>query len=300
MKESTIVVERLTRRFGAKLALDDVSLRQQPGTVLGLVGENGAGKTTLIKHLLGLYRPQTGNVRVFGRAPDSDPVGVLKQVGYLSEDRDFPEWMRIGELIRFHKAFYPDWDQAFATELVEMFQLSPSQRVSSLSRGQRARTALLVALAHRPALLVLDEPSSGLDPIVRGDILSAIIRTVAEEGRNVVFSSHLLEEVERVADRVVMLHSGSVVLDDDLDEILDAHRRITLRYPNDLPEPPVISGALQWTGAGREWAAICNGQLEELRQSAIGAGAEVVDEERVTLNEVFVARTHASMGERTS
>jgi ABC-2 type transport system ATP-binding protein len=160
-------------------ALDSVSLYLPPGAVYGLVGANGAGKTTLIKHVLGLLRAESGEVRVFGRDPVADPVGVLARIGYLSEENDLPDWMRVDELIRYSRAFYPTWEDAYAEELRRAFALDPEARIKSLSKGQKARAGLLVALAHRPALLLLDEPSSGLDPVVRRDILEAILRTIA-------------------------------------------------------------------------------------------------------------------------
>src|SRR5262245_20264634 len=199
MTEPVIDVRGLTRRFGTRAALDGVSLAVPRGVVFGLVGPNGAGKTTLIKHLLGLLRPDAGTVRVFGIDPVADPPAVLGRVGYLDEDNDLPAWMRVGELIRYTRAFYPGWDDAYAERLRRTFDLDPSARVRRLSKGQRARAGLLVALAHRPELLLLDEPSSGLDPVVRRDILTAVIRTVADEGRTVLFSSHLLHEVERAS-----------------------------------------------------------------------------------------------------
>jgi len=165
--ESVVEVHGLSRRFGRTLAIDGVDLEIPRGAVFGLVGENGAGKTTLIKHILGLLKAQSGTVRVFGRDPVLDPVGVLGRVGYLSEDRDLPDWMTIGELLRYLRAFYPGWDDAFADGLRERFDLDPSARIKGLSQGQRARTCLLAAMAYRPELLVLDEPSTGLDPIVR-------------------------------------------------------------------------------------------------------------------------------------
>ena len=200
--DAVIAVSGLTRRFGAKTAIDEVSVFVPRGSVLGLVGENGAGKTTLIKHLLGTLRAEAGSVRVFGLDPVADPVGVLSRVGYLSERRDLPGWMRIEELIRYTQAFYPGWDEAYADKLLEQFQLDPRQKIRTLSQGQQAKTGLLTAIAYRPELLILDEPSSGLDPVVRREILEAIIEAVAEEGRTVLFSSHLLDEVERVADQI--------------------------------------------------------------------------------------------------
>ena len=224
MSAPVISVSSLTRRFGATTALDTVTLSLPPGAVYGLVGANGAGKTTLIKHLLGLLRAQRGSVRVFGLDPVADPVGVLSRIGYLSEDNDLPGWMRVDELMRYSRAFYPAWDDGYAEQLRQLFVLDPAARIGTLSRGQRARAGLLIALAYRPELLVLDEPSSGLDPIVRRDILGAGIRTIAEEGRTVLFSSHLLEEVEQVADHVTMMHQGRIVLSAPLDTIRQSHR----------------------------------------------------------------------------
>jgi len=288
--ERPVVVQGLTRRFRRKVALDEVSLDAPPGKVFGLVGENGAGKTTLIKHLLGLFRAQSGTVRVFGLDPVREPEAVLGRIGYLSENRDLPPWMRIRELMGYTSAFYPKWDDAYAEELRKTFDLDPSMKVKHLSRGQKAQAGLLVALAHRPELLLLDEPSSGLDPVVRRDILTAIIRTVAEEGRTVVFSSHLLEEVERVADYVAMIHKGKVVLCAPLDDIKAQHRRVTLRFKESRSGPPTADGALYWEGSGREWSAVCDGQLDSLRRAVAEGLAEVVEEAMPTLEEIFIAR----------
>ena len=224
MSEPVIDVSELTRRFGAKKALDSVSVSMPRGAVYGLVGANGAGKTTLIKHILGLLRAESGSVRVFGLDPVADPVGVLSRIGYLSEENDIPGWMSVDELIRYSRAFYPAWDDEYAEELRQSFALDPAAKIKTLSKGQKARMGLLIALAYRPDLLVLDEPSSGLDPIVRRDILGAIIRTIAHEGRTVLFSSHLLEEVEQVADHVTMINRGQIVLSASLDAIRASHR----------------------------------------------------------------------------
>jgi len=234
MTEKNDVVVRitgLTRRFRRTVALDGVDLEVPRGGVYGLVGENGAGKTTLIKHILGLLRAQSGSVEVFGLDPVKVPETVLGHIGYLSEDRDLPGWMRVRELMDYTAAFYPKWDMAYAEKLRQAFELDPAARIRNLSRGQLAKAGLLAALAHRPDFLVLDEPSSGLDVIVRRDILAAIIRTVADEGRTVLFSSHLLDEVERVADRVAMVYNGKIVVDTTMDDIRATHHRVVLRAP---------------------------------------------------------------------
>ena len=171
-----------------------------------------------------------------------------------------------------------------------MFELDPRARIKNLSRGQRARAGLLVALAHRPDLLVLDEPSSGLDPLVRQDILTAIIRTIADEGRTVLFSSHLLEEVEQVSDQVAMIHEGKVILQGDPDSIKGGHHRLTMRFAEGQAKPPTLAGALTWHGKDLEWTAICNGQMGVLEKAAADCGAEIVERGAPSFEEIFVAR----------
>ncbi|MFO0260824.1 MAG: ABC transporter ATP-binding protein, partial [Planctomycetota bacterium] len=243
-----IEIKNLSRNFDQKWALQDVSLEIPRGGVFGLIGSNGAGKTTLIKHILGSHYAQTGSVQVFGMDPVSHPVEVLGRLGYMSEDRDLPGWMRVAEILNYTRAFYPSWDQPYAEELRQLFDLNPKARIRDLSRGQAARVCLLLALAHRPELLVLDEPSSGLDPVVRRDILAAIVRTIAEEGRTVVFSSHLLDEVERLADRIAILHEGRIVLTEQLDVVRESFHRVTLRFDEALSEPPPMPGAIERQG----------------------------------------------------
>ena len=288
--DNVIDVRGLTRTFGAKRALDDVTLCVPRGVVFGMVGANGAGKTTLIRHILGLLKAQQGSVRAFGLDPVADPVGVLSRVGYLSEEGDLPGWMRVDELMRYSRAFYPTWDEAYAQSLQRQFSLDPAARVKHLSKGQRARAGLLVALAYRPELLLLDEPSSGLDPIVRRDILGAIVRTIADEGRTVLFSSHLLDEVERVSDCVGMLRDGKLLFAGDLDEVREQHHRLTVRFPDAVGHPPKVDGVLTWEGAGREWIAVAAGELPQLRSAAAKHRAQVVDDRLLSLDEIFIAR----------
>ena len=289
---TTHVIETcgLTRKFDGKFALNNVSLQVRRGRVFGLVGENGAGKTTLIKHILGLLKAESGSVRVFGFDPAADPVAVLSRLGYLSENRDLPVWMRVDELLRYTQAFYPNWDMTYAEELRQQFGLDPASKIKNLSRGEKAKAGLLIALAYRPELLLLDEPSSGLDPLVRRDILEAIIRTVADEGRTVFFSTHLLDEVERVADDVAMMFDGRVVLNGSLDDVKENHHRLVLRFESPQPAAPKLPGILSITGSGQEWTVICNGKHQEAISAVASVGGRVVVEETPSLDEIFVAR----------
>jgi ABC-2 type transport system ATP-binding protein len=293
-RQAVVEIRGLTREFGTKRALDNITLSVPRGMVYGLVGANGAGKTTLIRHVLGLLKAQSGSVRVFGRDPVHDPVEVLGRVGYLSEQGDLPGWMRIDELLRYTQAFYPTWDANYAEELREQFALDPAARVKNLSKGQKARAGLLVALAYRPELLLLDEPSSGLDPIVRRDILGAIVRTIADEGRTVLFSSHLLDEVERVSDCVAMLKEGRIVFSGSLDDVKQSHHRLTLRFDEPRQHPPVIDGALCWQGRDCEWIATARGQSDGLLLAASSIGAEVIEHRPLSLDEIFLAQVNTS------
>ena len=248
-------VNDLSRSFGSKSALDGVSFRATAGQVYGLVGANGAGKTTLLKHLLGLLRATTGSVRVFGLDPVRDPVGVLSRVGYLSEERELPEWMRVDELMRYTQAFHPTWDASYARELLESFALDPSKKVKELSKGMRAQAGLIAAVAHRPELLILDEPSSGLDAVVRRDILDAIVRTVADDGRTVIFSSHLLDEVERMSDHVTLMHQGRVTLSGALDDVRRGYQRSRVRFVEHFDQPPSSRPRWPWKVAAARGAS---------------------------------------------
>jgi ABC-2 type transport system ATP-binding protein len=283
-------VNGLSRSFGGKTALDGVSFHAGAGQVYGLVGANGAGKTTLLKHLLGLLRAATGSVRVFGLDPVRDPVGVLRRVGYLSEERELPEWMRVDELMAYTQAYHPTWDLSYARELLESFGLDPTKKVKELSRGMRAQAGLIAAVAHRPELLILDEPSSGLDAIVRRDILDAIVRTVADEGRTVIFSSHLLDEVERMSDHVTLIHNGRVALSGALDDVRRGYQRSRVRFVEHFDQAPALDTSLVIEGGGRTWSVIHGGSPEQFQRSVRTLGGEIVESRDATLEEIFLAR----------
>lgn len=269
MSENIVNVCELSRQFGKTLALDHVNLDLQPGLVYGLVGANGAGKTTLIKHFLGLLKAEQGSVRVFGMDPVKRPVDVLQRIGYLSEDRELPEWMRVDELMRYTSAYHPTWDSSYARELLDTFQLDETKKVKQLSKGMRAQVGLIAAVAHRPDLLLLDEPSTGLDAVVRRDILNAIIRMVADDGRTVIFSSHLLDEVEQMSDYVFMIDQGSLVLQGSLDEVKEWHPSLSVRFTPDRDRLPSIDGLLAAERRGDSWKIVCNGAKEQVLESLL-------------------------------
>ena len=293
MSEKILEIQSLRRQFGETIALDGVSLTVPKGGVFGLIGGNGAGKTTLIKHTLGLLKAQSGSVRVFGLDPVADPVGTLGRIGYLSENRELFDWMRVHQIISYTAAFYPSWDPVYAERLRRDFDLDPMANIKTLSRGQRARTGLLLALAHRPDLLILDEPSSGLDPVVRRDILGAIIRTIADEGRTVLFSSHLLDEVERVADHIAILHQGKIQLSGPMDRVMLDHKRVQFRLPAEVDKFPGNGIWLQVEGSGKDWSVVTVASTEAIQEATVAMGALIQSIEPISLEDIFVARISA-------
>ena len=170
--------------------LKGVSFTLNPGEVVGLLGQNGAGKTTLIRIAMGMLDPQAGRVRVFGLDPRRDPLEVKRRVGYVSEDQVLPPFMKVGEVIDLHRQVFPSWDEAVSDRLLAAFELSPEIKIKKLSKGQARQVALLCAVAHRPQLLLLDEPAGGLDPAARREFLETSIRLLNEEGSTILFSSH--------------------------------------------------------------------------------------------------------------
>ena len=238
--------------------------------MFALIGGNGAGKTTVIKHILGMLKAHAGTVQVFGLDPVQNPVGTLGRIGYLSEEPDLPGWMRVGELFRYTQAFFPTWDETYAEELRQAFDLDAKEWIKMLSRGQRGcGPGCSSYAAHRPELLVLDEPSFGLDPVVRRDILGAIIRTIADEGRTVFF---FLPPAGR--DRAALPTAwrsstrGGSCSHPQWMKSKTRIARVTLRFGQPVGRKPRRwSAAFQRAGEGAEWTYVCSGESAQLRSS---------------------------------
>lgn len=209
MSESVIRVDGLRKSFGGPPVLDGISFEVRPGETFALLGRNGAGKTTTIRILLGLLKPDAGSVNVAGCDPQVRPLDVRSRVGYLAEDQAMYEWMTPVELCRFLQPFYPTWDAGLTDKLLDRFELPRQTRIEHLSKGQTVKLGLAVALAYRPEIAILDDPALGLDPIARKEFNRDLIDWLQAEGRTVVYSSHLLDEVETVADRVAHSRCGT-------------------------------------------------------------------------------------------
>jgi ABC-2 type transport system ATP-binding protein len=199
--------------------LDGISFDVQPGEVVGLLGRNGAGKTTLIRLAMGMIAPQHGTVRLFGLDPREEPVAVKRRVGYVSEDQALPGFLRIDDVLELHRRLFPTWDDLMARGLAQRYGLDLSAKIKTLSKGQARQVALLGAVSHKPELLILDEPAGGLDPAARRDFLETSIQLLNDAGTTILFSSHYMADVERMAGRVVMIDRGRVLLDDQLDAL---------------------------------------------------------------------------------
>ena len=203
--------------------LDGIGFSVEPGEVVGLLGKNGAGKTTLLNIAMGMIEPQQGTVRVFGLDPRRDSVEVKRRIGYVSEEQILPAFMSVEKVVELHRSLFPGWDDAMARELLERFGLSPGVKIKTLSKGQARQVALVCAVSHKPELLILDEPAGGLDPAARREFLETSIRLLNVAGSTILFSSHHMTDVERMAGRVVMIHDGKLLLDSDLDGLREAH-----------------------------------------------------------------------------
>jgi ABC-2 type transport system ATP-binding protein len=203
--------------------LHGVSFDIEPGEVVGFLGKNGAGKTTLIRIAMGMIEPQKGRVRIFGMDPREEPLEVKRRVGYVSEDQILPEFMRVRDVIRLHRGLFPAWDESLERDLRQRFRIPMHAKIKSLSKGQARQVALLCAVSHRPELLLLDEPAGGLDPAARREFLETSIQLLNETGTTILFSSHYMSDVERLAGRAVMIHEGRVLVDAEMDELREGH-----------------------------------------------------------------------------
>jgi ABC-2 type transport system ATP-binding protein len=228
MVEPALSIRNLRKSFGSKTVLEDVTLEVPRGQTFALLGRNGAGKTTLIRILLGLIPADGGMLRVLGRDPAIEPIELRRRVGYLAEDQVMYGWMTPPELCRFLEPFYPSWEMRMAQDYLDRFEIPRHSRIRHLSKGQTVKLGLAIALAHRPDLAILDDPSIGLDPIARKEFNRDLIEHLQAEGRTVVYSSHLLDEVEAVADSVAILHNGRISRHAPTEVLRDEVKQIVL------------------------------------------------------------------------
>ena len=283
----------LTKRFGRTAAVTDVTLTVPEGAIYALLGPNGAGKTTTLRTIMNVHRPTTGTARVLD--VDSRRLGPpeLARIGYVSENQALPDWMRVRQLVAFCRPLYPDWDDAFADRLLRRFELPPDTRIRDLSRGMRMKAALLVSIAYRPRLLVMDEPFTGLDPLVRDDLVRGVLELSGQEGWTVFVSSHDIDEVERLADQVGVLNGGRLELSEPAATLQARFRRVDVTVDGrdgPAPDTPASWLGVQHVGSrvGFVDSAYREGESEAAVRARFGDGVRI-EVTPMSLREIFVA-----------
>jgi len=285
-----IQTNRLCKSYGKMEAVRDLTLSVASHRITGFLGSNGAGKSTTIKMLLGMVRPTSGDGAVLGKRIDSqtESVDLRRSVAYVSEDKRLYSYMTVEQMIRFTGSFYPGWSPEIANLLLRKYDLPADRKIKSLSKGMRTKLALLLAIARRPKLLILDEPSEGLDPVGVEQLLESLV-SQCTDGTTVFFSSHQIEEVERIADRVCILDHGRLLMDLSLDEIRQGYRQIDLVFPFAPPEIEFkIPGVESIETKGRHMRVLSSRNSEEIVARARAFDASDVDVVPLGLREIFL------------
>jgi ABC-2 type transport system ATP-binding protein len=288
-----IETENLTRRFGKAEAVAGLDLAVPQGSICALLGPNGAGKSTTIKLLMNLLQPTAGSARVLG--VDSRKLGPreFERIGYVAESQKLPKWMTVKQWVDYCRPFYPQWDATLEKTLMNQFALPPDRKLEHLSRGMLMKAALLTSLSYRPELLVLDEPFSGLDPLVRDEFVRGILEVSALGEWTVLVASHDIEEVERLADRVALLNGGKLRVNESTEELLARYRRVEVTGAPENAEPG--SGWIEWERAGALTRFVETGYFGEATEDgwALRFGGAKVEARVMTLREVFLCFARA-------
>jgi ABC-2 type transport system ATP-binding protein len=250
--ESIIQAFGLEKAYGRHKALDKLNMQVPAGCVYGLLGRNGAGKTSTLRILMNLIRPSGGEVKVLGHGPESLPLSLRQQIGYSSDSMQLIPWLRVDEILAYNGSFYPNWDPAYVQQWLKRLELNPQKRVFALSRGDRQKLALILAIGHRPKLLILDEPAGGLDPLARMEFLESMIELIHESGTTIVISSHQISDLERIADQIGLVVNGQMRFESSLEALKARSRRVTLLkqglMPAEIASLPGVVHVKTYTG----------------------------------------------------
>jgi ABC-2 type transport system ATP-binding protein len=298
MSELIIETKNLKKIYGKKAAVGGIDLAVERGSIHGFLGRNGSGKTTTIKMLLGLTYPTSGDARIFGLRPEDRKEGVRirQRIGFVSEDKGLYDYAKVGQMISFTRSFFPNWDREMEERLIGLFDLPMNQRVKKLSKGMRTKLALLLALPRHADLLVLDEPTEGLDPAITEDVLQMLVG-MAAGGTTIFFSSHQLSEVEQIADHISIIERGRIVVEGGLDELKENYRRIHIVFEEKAPEHALAAaGVAQIRRDARSLTVFAGGNVEAIVDQAYLSNAVSVDIERVTLKEIFLECAQSETG----
>jgi ABC-2 type transport system ATP-binding protein len=297
MNDLSVHFEGVSKTY-PHFTLDDLSLELPTGTIMGLIGANGAGKSTTIRILMGLVHQDRGLVHVLGREMPREQAAAKLDIGFVSEDMRLYGSATLAWHMNFVQSIYPQWDQPYAETLLRRFDLKPEQKVKGLSHGQRVKAALLLALARRPRLLVLDEPTTGLDPVARQEVLGELMAVLADEDRTILFSSHNTLDVEQISDQITFIDRGRIIASDNKEMFLERWRRLrlVLSPQADLPNLP---GVVEVGGSERLPVLVTNRFDPAMVSACNNAGATVQAVDPMTLEEIFVANVHSRREKQT-
>lgn len=287
MSDYAIEISNLQKRFGKKQVLNGVDLRVPRGSIYGLLGRNGEGKTTTIKAMLGLLKFDGGQCSVLGLDSARDGVEIRSWVGYMAENQVMYDWMKIREICEWVSAFYPTWDPALSAELLARFDLDNNAKVGALSKGQSSKLALMLALAHRPQVMILDDPTLGLDPVARKDFLREIIGQLQDRQITVLFSSHLLYEIDPICDHVAILDGGRIVRAGPTEALRSEVKRFVVKLPRDQ-ETVGVPGLLD-AQVENHSAALVTEDWESAKEMLTATCEPPVEMEDLNLDEIFEA-----------
>ena len=280
----------LSKSFDGLQAIDKLHLAVPAGSIFGLIGPNGAGKSTLIKMLIGLIRPDSGDGFILGQSIRKRDGSIRNRVGYVPDVPVMYPGFTVAEMYRLSSKLYPFWDWERCRELHKGFRLPEGQRIRNLSRGQKVQVALVMALALRPQLLLLDEPTAGLDPVVRRAFLQTIIEEVAEQGTTVFYSSHNLNDLEQSADHIAAIYRGRMLFSHTLDELKESVHRLQLIFTGEPPEDAIKSlpGLMEYHQSGRVITITIIGHLDSISPRLVELEPELVKELNLDLESIFV------------
>lgn len=247
-----IVIEHVSKAYGPKWVVRDLNLNVPTGCVYGFLGRNGAGKSTTIKMLTGMASPDAGRISLLGQLVSELTPATRARIAYMAEGHPLYSWMTVGQIVQFTRAFYENWDQTLVDQVLDHFELSRKQKCGRLSRGQQAQVSLALAMAPDPELLILDDPTLGLDTVVRREFLEALIQLIHSRGRTIFFSSHVLGDVERVATRIGVMVDGVLRVDCPTETFRDSVRKIVASFTDEPPDFPGCEGLVTWRRVGLE------------------------------------------------
>lgn len=299
---SAIELVDVNWKAGKSFALKDVSLRVPVGSIYGFLGPNGSGKTTSIRLFMGMMKPASGSIRVLGMDVPDDMPRILARVGYVPERPHVYPSLTVGEQVKYHASFFDLWDRGWAEELMKRLDIDPDRKISRMSKGETGKLLLLLALSQRPDLLVLDEPTDGLDPVVRRDVLTAVLDYVGETGATVFISSHLVHELERICDWVGVMDHGELVAQMPMHQFKNGIKKIRVddAPPANAAEPFTVLSRRQTNGRVASETWIVRGWEDPMRHYFDGVGATVRDVMDLDLEEGFVELLRSSRPSDTS